>query len=170
MVQIGPHIKDSQVAFELLICTVWNYRSIEQPINSLFFPFPPIKIDSVVSMEPGKTCASSAFDTLFKRNVPHIIENIFFSLDYKSFKTCMKPPVHWKSTSISISILPDYSWKFLEIPGSRGKTNMELDLLPQFIVQIPFPFTFKPQTTKSFQKEKKKSRYPPSHFELIILH
>ena len=37
------------------------------------------------------------FDTLFTRNVPHILENIFFSLDYQSFKTCMNVNEAWKA-------------------------------------------------------------------------
>ena len=35
------------------------------------------------------------FDILFSRNVPHILDIIFFSLDYKSFKTCMKVCIAW---------------------------------------------------------------------------
>ena len=30
------------------------------------------------------------FDTLFTKNVPHILERIFLSLDYNSFKECLK--------------------------------------------------------------------------------
>ena len=47
----------------------------------------------VIMSESEKTCA---FDTLFARSVPHILENIFFSLDYKSFKTCMDVNKTWK--------------------------------------------------------------------------
>ena len=47
-------------------------------------------------MEPGENCDPSAFDTLFERNVPHILEGIFFSLDYKSFKTCMSVNKTWR--------------------------------------------------------------------------
>ena len=54
---------------------------------------------------------SSAFDKLFTRNVPHILEMIFFSLDYESFKRCEKvcsawrellksEPLHTKATSV----------------------------------------------------------------------
>ena len=38
------------------------------------------------------TCA---FDTLFTKNVPHIQEKIFFSLDYASYKTCMEVSQAW---------------------------------------------------------------------------
>ena len=33
---------------------------------------------------------SCAFDTLFAKSVPHILEKIFFSLDYASFKNCLE--------------------------------------------------------------------------------
>ena len=36
-----------------------------------------------------------AFDILFAKNVPHILENIFFSLDYASFQTCYKVSKVW---------------------------------------------------------------------------
>ena len=45
----------------------------------------------------GQTSASGAsFDTLFAKNVPHVLEMIFFSLDFKSFKTCMKVDTTWR--------------------------------------------------------------------------
>ena len=47
-------------------------------------------------MEYGENCDPSALDALFTRNVPHILENIFFSLDYKSFKTCMSVNKTWR--------------------------------------------------------------------------
>ena len=53
-------------------------------------------IQPLVTMEPKEICAPSAFDTLFLRSVPHILEKIFFSLDYKSFKTCMSVNKTWR--------------------------------------------------------------------------
>ena len=38
----------------------------------------------------------SAFNKLFKRNVPHILEMIFFSLDFKSYKNCQKVCQDWR--------------------------------------------------------------------------
>ena len=35
------------------------------------------------------------FDTLFTKNVPHILEKIFFSLDFKSYKTCLEVSNVW---------------------------------------------------------------------------
>ena len=37
----------------------------------------------------------SAFDTLFSKNVSHILEKIFLSLDYESFKNCMYVSTTW---------------------------------------------------------------------------
>ena len=51
----------------------------------------------LVIMKPIGKCVPSAFDTFFTRNVPHILENIFFSLDYKSFKTCMRVNTAWRT-------------------------------------------------------------------------
>ena len=42
-----------------------------------------------------------AFDKLFSRNVPAILEQIFFSLDYESFKTCFKVCTTWKGLMTS---------------------------------------------------------------------
>ena len=36
-----------------------------------------------------------AFDKLFTKSVPHILEKIFLSLDYKSFKTCLDVSKTW---------------------------------------------------------------------------
>ena len=36
------------------------------------------------------------FDTLFSKNVPHILENIFFSLNYESYKTCLEVSSKWR--------------------------------------------------------------------------
>ena len=37
----------------------------------------------------------NAFGVLFARSVPHILEKIFFSLDYKSFQACSKVSSAW---------------------------------------------------------------------------
>ena len=37
----------------------------------------------------------SHFDILLSRNVPHILESIFFSLDYESFKECFAVSKTW---------------------------------------------------------------------------
>ena len=40
--------------------------------------------------------APSHFDILFGRNVPHILERMFFSLDYESFQTCFGVSDNWR--------------------------------------------------------------------------
>ena len=45
------------------------------------------------------------FDTLFTRNVPHILEKIFFSLDYASFKNCLEVNEPWRDLLTSESFL-----------------------------------------------------------------
>ena len=54
-------------------------------------------------MESELACALSAFGALSTRSVPHILENISFSLDYKSFKTCMKVNKAWRDLLSSAS-------------------------------------------------------------------
>ena len=44
-------------------------------------------------MLPTEVCA---FDQLVTKNVPHILEMIFFSLDYKSFANCRKVSNTWR--------------------------------------------------------------------------
>ena len=43
------------------------------------------------------------FGTLFAKNVPHILEKIFFSLDYESYKACMEVSVVWNDLLTSES-------------------------------------------------------------------
>ena len=42
-----------------------------------------------------ETMDPCAFDTLFSKSVPHILEKIFFSLDYASFKNCLEVCSEW---------------------------------------------------------------------------
>ena len=41
-----------------------------------------------------RPCAC-AFDTLFDKHVPHILEKIFFYVDYEAFKTCLEVNSSW---------------------------------------------------------------------------
>ena len=47
-------------------------------------------------MKSREIRGSGNFDKLFLRNVPHIMEKIFFSSDYMSFKTCMRVNKTWR--------------------------------------------------------------------------
>ena len=75
----------------------------------------------------------SAFDTLLTRNVPHILEKIFLSLDYKSFITCRRVSKTWnelltsesfqkKEKSVYIMELRDCIKRALEKPLVQGDT------------------------------------------------
>ena len=44
-----------------------------------------------------------AFDTLFSKNVPHLLEKIFFFLDYESYKTCLEVSNVWSDLLTSDS-------------------------------------------------------------------
>ena len=46
-------------------------------------------------MDESKRSGSCHFDILFTKSVPHILEDIFFSLDYESFNTCLKVNNAW---------------------------------------------------------------------------
>ena len=48
---------------------------------------------------------SCAFDRLFEKSVPHILEKIFLSLDYESYKTCMEINQNWNVLLISESYM-----------------------------------------------------------------
>ena len=65
--------------------------------RTLFLEAKVVELESKVGVHMGrmaeKTCA---FDALFTRCVPHILENIFFSLDYMSFKRCKEVNKAWK--------------------------------------------------------------------------
>ena len=44
----------------------------------------------------AEDCANPCgIDTLFTKNVPHILEKIFFSLDYESYKSCLEVCDAW---------------------------------------------------------------------------
>ena len=51
-------------------------------------------------MSPRENCA---FDKLLMKNFPHILEMIFFSLDYRSFSNCKKVSNAWTEVLKSVS-------------------------------------------------------------------
>ena len=54
-------------------------------------------------MDATGTTSHSPFDKLFTRNVPHIYEKIFLSLDYYSFKSCLMVNKKWNQVLTSES-------------------------------------------------------------------
>ena len=55
---------------------------------------------------------SCAFNMLFTKSVPHILETIFLSLDYESFKECLKVSKVWNQLLTSESYLLKGKLKF----------------------------------------------------------
>ena len=45
----------------------------------------------------------SKFDTLFSKNIPHILDKIFLSLDYESYKNCLEVSNDWRGLLTSES-------------------------------------------------------------------
>ena len=60
---------------------------------------------------------SCGFDKLFTKNVPHILENIFFSLDYTSFRECLDVSNSWKELLTSDSYV------------RRGKSVFRIEIM-----------------------------------------
>ena len=57
---------------------------------------------------------SSGFDILLKKDVPHILEDIFLSLDYSSFKSCLMVNKTWNQFLTSDSLKRNGKSKFEE--------------------------------------------------------
>ena len=55
-------------------------------------------------MEETSIMDQSAFDKLFRKNVPHILEKIFLSLDFVSFKKSHEVCKEWKVLLLSKSV------------------------------------------------------------------
>ena len=50
-----------------------------------------------------ETVRPCKFDTIFSKSVPHILENIFLSLDYEGYKTCLEVSIGWRELLTSES-------------------------------------------------------------------
>ena len=73
-------------------------------------------------MEVVKTSPEGSFNTLLTRNVPHLLENIFFSLDYKSFKACMEVNKTWRA----LLSTPSYQEEMEKMLREKMKNEEEL--------------------------------------------
>ena len=67
----------------ILMAVVTSQATVEQ---QLFFSIMVETMDAYVCN----------FDILFSQNVPHIPEKIFLSMDYQSFKNCLKVNNEWR--------------------------------------------------------------------------
>ena len=87
------------------------------------------------------------FDRVFSKNVPHILEDIFFSLDYNSFKKCLVVSKSWNELLTSESSLrrgksvfcEDIQKELLEAAaGVRGNVDIIKRVLSTFMVDVNF--------------------------------
>ena len=92
---------------------------------------------SKVSMNP------CAFDTMFTKNVPHIQEKIFFSLDYNSFKACVEVSKSWNAVLTSEKFQAFAKSAFckriemdLWLECHRGNTNVVRRIFSNFMVDV----------------------------------
>ena len=72
----------------------------------------------MVKMDSEKECP---FDMLFKISVPHIPEKIFLSLDYESFKRCLKVNKKWNKLLMSKTCQRKAASQFREDALREGK-------------------------------------------------
>ena len=70
-----------------------------------------------------------SFDTLFSRNLPHILEKIFLSLDYESFKNCLKVNSEWREFLASERFMTKFKHDIFEderkLLVAAGQDNTE---------------------------------------------
>ena len=78
-------------------------------------------------MSPQDNDGHCGFDTLFKTNVLHILEDIFFSSDYKSFKTCSEVSKAWNQLFSSVT----FQRKLEELLIEKKKNEKKLHLASQ---------------------------------------
>ena len=75
-------------------------------------------------MDATGTTSHSPFDKLFTRNVPHIIEKIFLSLDYHSFKSCLMVNKKWNQV---LTVPHIYEKIFLSLDYYSFKSCLEVN-------------------------------------------
>lgn len=87
----------------------------------------------------------SEFDRLLTRNVPHILEKIFLSMDYKTFKECQEVSKEWNNLLMSESFLTRGKTIFCEEIQSElidatksGNIDIIIKLLSSFRIDVNF--------------------------------
>ena len=83
----------------------------------------PSLIHIVMNMEEVDAAVPRAFDKLFAKSVPHILERIFLSLDYDSFKSCLEVSKVWHNLLKYESIQKRAKY-FFRKEISRDETNL----------------------------------------------
>ena len=104
------------------------------------------------------------FDRLITKNVPHIHEKIFFSLDYESFKKCLEVSKSWNDLLTSEHFLRMGKSLFCEdiqndilLAVEEGNVAMARRVLSTFMVDINFIRRFTSQGVVSHFKAGKVS-------------
>ena len=62
-----------------------------------------VRLLVAMEMETEVNLDYSAIEALFSKNLPHLLEKIFFSLDYESYKRCLEVSVVWRNLLTSDS-------------------------------------------------------------------
>ena len=81
-----------------------------------------INICYSVNMGSEQAYALSTFGALSTRSVPHILEKIFFSLDYNSFKTCKNVNKTWRTLLSTTS----YQMRLQELLDEKKENEEKL--------------------------------------------
>ena len=96
----------------------------------------------------NKLVTACEFYRLFTKNVPHILEKIFFSLDYASFKNCLEVSKSWRDLLTSESFLSRGKSVFCEdikkdllLAVWKGNVDLIKGVLSSFMVDINFTYT-----------------------------
>ena len=100
--------------------------------------------EAIVEKRDG--VSASAFDKLFTTNVPHVLEMIFFSLDYESYKKCLKVCIKWRELLITKSFQTRVNLLFcnevskeqgmLSCAAWNGYTQMAKSLLSSGLLDV----------------------------------
>ena len=91
----------------------------------------------------SETMPPSAFDKLTEKSVPHILERIFISLDYESFKNCMGVSKPWKILLTSEQFQRRAKSEFCEeihkdliVASGQGLIEEVKSILSNFILDV----------------------------------
>ena len=89
--------------------------------------------------------AACKFDRLLTRNVPHILEKIFFSIDYASFKKCLEVSKSWNDILKTESFLKRGTTLFweeihkeLRLAAKEGNVDTIISLLSSFQANVNY--------------------------------
>ena len=103
-----------------------------------------------------ETMGNCAFNILFTESVPHILEKIFFPLDYESFKSCMEVSKPWRSllTSQRYQLMGESMFRKelqrdLWQAARQGDSKEVREILSNFMVDINCVLGYRDTTSLS---------------------